>query len=211
MQLYSSRLPEISVIIPTYNRAERIMTCLNSVIKQTFKNWEIIIIDDGSEDHSYTEIRRFIAKYENIRYMYHRNRGVTLSRNAGMRIATGKYITFLDSDDEYKTNHLELRYKFMKNNPTVDLIHGGAEIIGNRFVKDKNDLTKFIELKDCTLCGTLFGKSTVFKTLNGFKELKYSAESDFVERAEEQFRIRRVHDQTYIYFRDTVGSITNSI
>ena len=211
MQLYSSRLPEVSVIIPTFNRAKYIEDCLNSVIQQSLDNWEIIIIDDGSEDETYSVVKSYLETNENIRYTFHKNRGVTLSMNVGMKMCGGKYITFLGSDDQYKPDHLELRHKYMIDNPDVDLIHGGAEIIGNRFVKDKNDLSKTIDLEECILGGTLFGKTNVFETLNGFKKLEYSGESDFVERAQKLFKIQKVYYKTYIYFRDTPGSITNSV
>jgi glycosyltransferase involved in cell wall biosynthesis len=211
MQIYADRKPAISVIIPTFNRAGYIEKCIDSVIQQTFEDWEIIIIDDGSIDNTYQVVKRFLNEHENIRYTFHKNRGVTLSMNAGMKICSGKYITFLGSDDQYKTDHLELRYNYLKDNPEVDLIHGSAEIIGNRFVKDKNDLSKTIDLEECILGGTLFGKSNVFFELNGFRKLAYSGESDFVERAEKQFKIEKVHFKTYIYFRDTPGSITNSV
>ncbi len=213
MKIYSdeTKKPVVSVIIPTFNRASLLKDCVSSVKNQTYKEWEIIIVDDGSEDSTYSLVKELVYQNENIRYIFHKNRGVTLSMNAGLKMCCGSFITFLGSDDQYKPEHLELRLKFMHDNPEIDLIHGGADIIGDKFVKDKNDLSKTIHLDNCILGGTLFGNAKVFYELNGFNNLAYSGESDFVERAEKKFKIAKVDYKTYVYFRDTPGSITNSI
>ncbi|MCX8011295.1 MAG: glycosyltransferase family 2 protein, partial [Ignavibacteria bacterium] len=139
--------------------------------------------------------------------------GLAHSRNFGIKNSVGKFITFLDSDDEYKRNHLELRMNYFEANHDIDLIHGGVEIIGtpeSHYVKDKNDLSKKIHLSDCVIGATLFGRRKVFEALNGFRDI-YSEDSDFVERAIEFFNIRKVDFPTYIYHRDTTDSICNTI
>ncbi|MCF8239907.1 MAG: glycosyltransferase [Melioribacteraceae bacterium] len=211
MNLYKDFTPVVSVVMPTFNREWSLHRAIQSVIKQTFSEWELIIVDDGSTDSTFEMINQYINSFENIRYMKHSNRKPPLTHNAGIQASTGKYITFLGSDDEFKPEHLELRIKFLDENDSIDLLHGGVEIIGDPFVKDKNDLTKKIHLKDCTIGGTFFGRREVFFALGGFRNLKYSDDSDFYERASSRFKILQVDKPTYIYHRDSPDSICDNI
>lgn len=201
----------ISIVLPTYNRAKYLSKAINSVLNQTIKNWELLIIDDGSEDETLLLVKEYINYHSNIRYFFHKNRGAAYSMNIGMENAKGDYITFLGSDDEYLPNHLELRVEYLSENDNIDLLHSPAKIIGNEFVKDKYDLSKNIHLDDCILGGTLFGKAEVFNKLGGFKELNYSPESEFIERAEKIYKIEKFNSRTYIYHRDTPDGICNNI
>ncbi len=211
LQVYKNFNPEVSIILPTYNRVNYLERAINSVLNQSFKNWELIVIDDGSTDNSANLLDNFIMKYENIRYLKHSNRKTPLSTNSGILASVGTYITFLGSDDEYKIDHLKLRIDFMSNNPDIDLIHGGVEIIGPPYVKDKNDLTRLIHLSECIIGGTFFGKRKVFFELGGFRNLNYSDDSDFFERAYKKYKIAKVDFPTYIYYLDTPDSICSTI
>ena len=201
---------EVSVILTIYNRENYIKRCIESIIAQKFKDWELIAIDDGSEDNSYKIMKNYASQYNNIDVYRQENRKLAISRNRGISLATTKYLTFIDSDDEYAEDHLERRIKFMKSNPYIDLIHGGTKIIGNEFVRDKDNPDKFIHLSKCTIGGTFFGKTEVFKKLNGFRNISYSEDSDFLERAEKLFNVRKVNFETYIYHRELEDSITNT-
>ena len=197
--------------MPTYNRAGYLNRSINSVLKQTFEKWELIITDDGSNDDTFKIADTYIAEHENIRYMKHSNRKTPLATNAGMLASCGEYLAFLGSDDEWKPEHLQLRIDFMKNNPDIDFVHGGVEIIGYPFVKDKNDLSREIPISECIIGGTFFGKRKVFFELEGFHDLVYSDDSDFFERASKKFKIVKVDFPTYIYYRDTPDSICSTI
>ncbi len=211
IQTYPEPNPTVSIILPTYSRAYILMRSINSILNQTFKDWELIIVDDGSNDNTFQLVNDLINQNYRIRYIKHRNIKLPFSSNTGIQMSLGKFITFLGSDDEYKNNHLELRVNFMKSHPNVDLIYGGLEIIGNPFVKDKNDLSKLIHLNDCVVGGTFFGKRNVFIDLNGFKNISYSEDSEFFNRAKEKFNLKKVDYQTYIYHRETEDSICNNI
>ena len=212
MKLYKNFSPTVSIILPTFNRSELLPEAVNSVKNQTFSNWELIIVDDGSMDNTFEVVNQVKQSSENIRYLRHSNRGVALSMNAGLSCAGGEYITFLGSDDSYKTNHLKTRIDYLKNNPEVEFIHGGVEIIGNPYVQDKNDLNRKIHLDDCIIGGTIFAKREILLKLEGFNDLSYSAESDLYERAVKSgVKIERVNFPTYVYNRETPGSITNSV
>ncbi len=211
INVYKNYLPLISVVMAAYNRGSFLQRSINSLLEQSFKEWELVVVDDGSNDNTFEIINRYLIEYQNIRYLKHSNRKLAITRNAGINASVGRYVTFLDTDDKYKPEHLQLRFDFMQSHPDVDLIHGGVEIIGNPFVKDKYDLTKDIHLDDCTIGGTFFGKRIMFEDMNGFADIPYSEDSEFCERASEKYKILKVNYPTYIYYRDTADGICNNI
>ncbi len=120
--------PEISVIIPTYNRALILEETIQSVLRQTYKELELIIIDDGSTDNTRQLIERLTDK--RIIYLYQENRGLPTARNKGIENAKGKYIAFLDSDDIWLPTKIEKQlgvFKKSKFNPGV--VYCGVEYI----------------------------------------------------------------------------------
>ena len=193
-----------------YNRASLLSRSINSLLDQTFEDWELVAIDDGSTDNSLEILREYESKNKNIKIFWHTNRKLPLTRNKGISESKGEFISFLDSDDEIEPDHLEKHFNFMINNPNIDLIHGSAKIIGDEFVRDKYDSKKLIHLSECVIGGTFFGKRKVFIELKGFKNIEYSEDSEFLERAGKIFNIQKVNFNTYKYYRDTVNSITNS-
>ncbi|MEW6195319.1 MAG: glycosyltransferase [Bacteroidota bacterium] len=211
MQVYKSFTPIVSIIMPTYNRAGLIRRAIDSVISQTFKDWELMVVDDGSSDETFSIIDRYMNRFENIRYMKHSNRKTPLATNAGLLASCGMFIAFLGSDDEYKPAYLKNRTEFLSRHPEVDMLHGGVEIIGHPYVKDKNDLSKEIHLSECFIGGTFFGKREIFLELSGFRDLKYSDDSDFFERALQKYKIVKVDWPDYRYYRDTPDSICSTI
>lgn len=173
----------------------------------------MIIVDDGSNDNTEDFINNNFLFNNKIKYYKRPHKGLAFSRNFGIKNAVGSFITFLDSDDELKNNHIELRVDYLNENPEIDLIYGGVEIIGPpeaHYVKDKNDLTKLIHLNECVIGATIFAKRKVFELLNGFNNI-YSEDSDFVERAEKIFKVKKIDFATYIYYRDIPDSICNNI
>ena len=113
--------PDISVILCTYNRAQFLNRTIESVLNQTFANWELIIVDDGSNDNTFAVVNPYMATNHNIRYLKHKNKKQCYAKNAGIQASFGTFITFLDSDDSYLPEHLELRYRLMNDNPDIDL------------------------------------------------------------------------------------------
>lgn len=106
----------VSVIIPTYNSEKYIDETLNSVLAQTYREFEIIIIDDCSKDNTWEIIKEYEKKYNNIVCLkQERNKGVAEARNRGINKATGRYIAFLDSDDLWDKEKLEKQIKLLKN------------------------------------------------------------------------------------------------
>ena len=99
--------PEISVIIPCYNQAQYLDECLQSVLSQTFQDWECIIINDGSPDNTEEVALAWTEKDNRFKYIKKENGGVSETRNLGLEIAQGKYIQFLDSDDKIHMQKFE--------------------------------------------------------------------------------------------------------
>jgi len=125
----------ISIIIPTHNRAHLIERAINSVLNQTFKDWELIIVDDGSTDNTEEVIKKFLID-NRIKYVKKENSGAADSRNVGVKYSKYKYITFLDSDDEAKSDWLKAFYNILINERPA-LISCGVEIIDENNAKKK--------------------------------------------------------------------------
>ncbi|MEH2455846.1 glycosyltransferase family 2 protein [Nostoc sp.] len=195
-------IPEISIVICTYNRDKYLDHGINSVINQTFKDWELIIVDDGSQDNTFEVVNNYVEKFNNIRYLKHQNKKQCYAKNAGIQASFGRYITFLDSDDAYQQNHLESRIEYIKLHPEVDLIQGGFATEEEIWVADYYQLDKKINLRECVLGPTFFGKRHVFFKLRGFNHMPYGEDTDLWERAEKIFRTQQITEpQTYLYTR----------
>ncbi|PKC52446.1 nucleotide-diphospho-sugar transferase [Rhizophagus irregularis] len=104
--------PSVSVIIPVYNRENKIKIALESLINQSYQNFEAIIIDDGSTDQTAKVIKEYNCS--NFRYVYQENSGVSVARNKGIAESKGEYICFLDSDDFYEPTFIEKMWKYIK-------------------------------------------------------------------------------------------------
>ena len=96
-----------SIILPTFNRGHMIRLAIESVLSQTYNDWELIIVDDGSTDKTKDVIDKFIEKDNRVKYLYQKNQERSAARNNGIKEAKGDWICFLDSDDIYHVNHLE--------------------------------------------------------------------------------------------------------
>lgn len=99
--------PKISIIIPVYNPGEYLKVCLDTIIHQTYSNFEVLAINDGSTDYSYKLLKEYASKDERIRVFYQENQGPAAARNLGLEQATGDYVTFIDADDYVTSNYLE--------------------------------------------------------------------------------------------------------
>jgi glycosyltransferase involved in cell wall biosynthesis len=198
--------PYFSIILPTFNRAHLIRRAIDSVLAQSFANWELIIVDDGSSDSTRDEIAEYLID-PRVSYSFETNSGPAMARNRGIASAHGEYITFIDSDDEYLPEHLQTRYDLLKDSD-IDLLHGGLEIIGDAYVADMHDNTKRIHISDCFAGGTFFIKRELADRLDGFHDLTYGDDSDFANRAiESGAKVLKTDIPTYRYYRDQDDSL----
>lgn len=111
------RKPLFSIIIPTFNREALIAQALQSVLDQSCDDWELIVIDDGSTDESYQVVQGFTD--DRIKYHFQANKGKSGARNTGIRLSTGLYVCFLDSDDYYLSEHLGLLKRAIEQNDGI--------------------------------------------------------------------------------------------
>lgn len=115
----------VSVLIPTYNRASMVREAIQSVLDQTYQDFEIILIDDGSTDDTPGVIASF--NDPRIRYFYQQNQGRPLARNHALKEADGDFITFLDSDDLYLPHKLQMQVDYLKSHPSVEMVYAGTK------------------------------------------------------------------------------------
>ncbi len=152
----------VSIITPCYNSAKYIAATIESVINQTYGNWEMIIIDDDSIDNTTQIINQYIEKDRRIKLIkLSKNRGTAIARNIGIETAKGRYIAFLDSDDLWLPEKLEKQILFIKENKlpltfsSYFLIDSNENIIG--IIKVKNKITYKNLLKKSSFIPTLTG------------------------------------------------------
>lgn len=110
--------PLVSIIVPVYNNSKYLDKCIKSIINQTYKNLEIILVNDGSTDNSDKIIKSYTKKDSRIKTIYQKNAGQSAARNQGLKIATGDYISFVDADDEVKPEFIEKLLEPYFNDPT---------------------------------------------------------------------------------------------
>ncbi len=109
----------VSIITPCYNGSKYIIETIESVLNQTYKNWEMIIVDDGSKDESSQIIKKYVNQDQRIKYIYQNNAGSAAARNNGIRNATGRYIVLLDADDIWDEDFLTEQLAFMRKNRAI--------------------------------------------------------------------------------------------
>lgn len=168
----------ISIIVPTYNRQAYLFRAIESILYQTYSDWELLIIDDGSTDDTGEHVLELIKGNKKVRYVKTPNRGVSAARNLGINISKGKFIAFLDSDDEWLPNKLRIQMDFLQSNPNLLLVHGEEIWIrkGKR-VNQKNIYKKrggdiFSQCLDlCAISpSTVLLKKELFKERGFFRE-----------------------------------------
>lgn len=162
-------MPEISIIVPCYNQAQYLDECLQSVLNQTYQDWECIIVDDGSPDNTEKVVKKWIEKDSRFQYLKKENGGVSSARNSGIEKAQGKWILPLDGDDKISPLLLELASKEFEFKPNI--IYCNAEFFGEKSgqvdLEDFNPTTLIFENQ--LLC-TAFYKKEDWKKIGGYDE-----------------------------------------
>lgn len=121
-------IPRVSVVLPTYNRARYLEGAVQSVLNQTFQDFELIVLDDGSTDNT-AEILEQYRKDERIHCSFEVHRGASLARNKGIEKARAQYVAFLDSDDLWFPDKLERQVTFLNEHPEIAFVHGSVEMM----------------------------------------------------------------------------------
>ena len=170
---------KISVIVPVYNVEKYIKKCLDSLVNQTLDGVEIIVVNDGSPDNSQNIIDEYTKKYKNVKSYIKENGGLSDARNYGIKKATGKYISFVDSDDYIRNDMLEIMYNYAIKEDldvvvcdSINVYDNGSEILikSNNNYSD-NDVRNYI-ISPPMACTRLF-KKTIFDKIQFKKNIYY--------------------------------------
>lgn len=213
--------PFISVIIPAYNHEKFISTTMESVLNQSFKNVELLVIDDGSTDRTGEVARGYDDP--RITYIYQENQDAFNTLNRGLHMAKGDFVAILNSDDVYDLNRLDRLVEAQKKSKAVCIFtdvqpisEQGEEIIDPAFwwnvwhQKNRDFYTRCGDLYTAFLKGNfmvttsnLFMKSEVIKTIGDFCSLKYLHDYDFIFRVMLAFpnRVQYLKDEKLLYYR----------
>lgn len=204
-------IPLVSIIVPCYNHGKYLAEALDSVIAQTYSNWECIIVDDGSTDDSANVANKYVTADERIHYLYQQNAGPSAARNNGVRNSHGKYILFLDGDNKLENYYAEYGVKYMENHPECTLFHGraktfgGTEIIKKWHYTSYRDLLRFNSIDCCAMI-----RRSDFDRVGGFDEdMRGYEDWEFFIRL--LYKKDVVHQDERILFYYRVGANPNSV
>lgn len=212
-------MSKISVVIPTFNREEMVKDTINSVLHQTYSDFNIIVVDDGSTDNTRDAVGSF--RDSRIKYIYQENKGVSASRNTGIKAATSEYVAFLDSDDVYLESSLENVINILKKYPSVDWVWGDKYVIGKdgkRKRQSRSNLTsKVLEpidqvrdlLTSVLTLSTVTARRTCLEEIGGFREdLWFCEDYHFFIRMAKKYRSFYIKEPI-IYYRQHTGQTSN--
>ena len=143
---------KVSILIPSYNAARYLSQAVDSALNQTFQDFEIIIIDDGSTDNTREIVERYLKQEpDKIRYIYQDNQGLACARNTGIKAAKGDYLALLDADDIWCPDRLEKGIEAIESDPGIGLVHANSTRV------DENGRTLFTPVRDLRyLAGPMF-------------------------------------------------------
>ena len=171
-------MPRVSVVIPTYNRADLIGETLQSVARQTFTDLECIVVDDGSTDNTDEVVAAFIARDPRFRYVRQANASATVARNHGLALAGGEYVAFVDSDDHFAPDRLAWQVAALDRDPAAVLVYGNALHCQSRdmsqgeiYLADRVQKPSGWAFEDLLRCSAIYAplvRTSVIRRLGGF-------------------------------------------
>lgn len=201
-------MPVVSVIIPAYQHGQCIAEAVDSVIEQTFRDFEIIVINDGSTDRTEEVLRPYVEK-NLIRYFYQENQGISATRNRGLSLATGEFVAFLDDDDVWPPDKLEWQVDALQNSRAL-VVGGLTSVFGTRVDrKSIVETSAYAKIHTAKLFGgnpfgspgqTLIRKSALLE-IGGFDPTIWGADDhDVWIRLSRMGEIRR-YDRISLFYR----------
>lgn len=218
-------MSKVSVIMPTYNRKNMIGRAIESVLNQTFKDYELIIVDDGSTDGTEENLRKIVKENSRIYYFKQENKGPSSARNFGISKAKGNYLAFLDTDNIWHPNFLEVMMDVLEKNPDYMMAYGSQNlllvspskkgelsIIARKVRSEKYNSIRltnenFIDVNSVVL------RTKVFDELGGFDEsLKSLEDWDLFARIAIRHPFKIMHvDQVLMdyYYSENFDTVTN--
>lgn len=209
-------IPEISIIVPSYNASRTLERALRSIALQTYSNYEIVIVDDGSTDNTIGMVSKFSEEFDSIqvRYITQSNSGPSSARNNGVQNTQGDFIAFLDADDEWHKNKLEMQIKIIKDKG-LNFLGSGYQYdsfdYGNT---DKADMRTYsfnsLLLKNRFATSGVVIRKIFFLELKGFDEnLKYSEDYDLWLRGALMFDLDTIESPRLIKRHRSVTGLSS--
>lgn len=189
----------VTVIIPCYNQGLYLYDCIMSVVNQTYKNIEIIVVDDGSTDIDTKKVLKELEVYKNIIVIRIKNGGVANARNIAIEISKGKYILPLDADDKIHSEYIESCLKVFNKKKNIDVVHCITRYFGDIdciFILGKA-IKKNMLKQNRVICSAMFRKSDFYECGKYNTNMKYGYEDwdfwlNFVENNKRFYRINKV-------------------
>ena len=212
-------MTKVSVIVPVYNVEKYLEKCLDSLVNQTLKDIEIIVVNDGSPDNSQKIIDKYAKKYKNIKAFIKENGGLSDARNYGLKKAAGDYIAFVDSDDYVSTDMYKKMYeKAVSGNfdmvvCDINYVYENSEEIKRAYSNLKTDTTdiKKTMINIYPAAWNKIYKKKLFKTGIEFKKGVWFEDVEFIYRMLPHVKTIGVVNEPYNYYLQREGSITSSI
>lgn len=213
-------MPKISIIVPVYKAEKYLHQCIDSILSQTFCDWECILVDDGSPDGSGVICDEYAYIDNRIKVIHKKNQGVAAARNTALNYATGEYITFLDSDDDIPNNTLQLYIDEFQKSDDIDMVIGGFKRIytetreenfhhcSNPSVEYKQ--SNILKKLDDECCWNECLKVSLIGNLRFQKEIRWNEDHlfnyDCITRAK---AISFISDNVYNYYIRNEESLSN--
>ncbi|MFD2517938.1 glycosyltransferase family 2 protein [Salinimicrobium flavum] len=169
---------KVSIIVPSYNQAQYLGEALQSVLHQTYLNWECIIVDDGSQDKTKEVAELFISKDPRFKYFYQENRGLSSARNFGIDKSVGSILLPLDADDKISGDYIEKALKVLQDDPSIKVVYCEAEKFGKESGLWELETFSLFNLSRMNMifCSALF-RRVEWERVGGFDEnMKYGWE-----------------------------------
>lgn len=218
-----SQTPLVSIIMPTYNCSQHIEKSINSVINQNFKNWELLIINDGSTDSTLKICDKYIKKDSRIRIFSQNNQGVSAARNKGITESLGKYISFLDSDDNYHEKFISSLLEAITQNNGYDIAYCGLNYYSNqkfthssiKFHKTENIIKDYLGLLIVqehifSICSILINSNFLKQSKITFTiGSKNGEDTSFLVKIFSNAKVNYVPDNLFNYMTGREDSATN--
>jgi glycosyltransferase involved in cell wall biosynthesis len=205
-------IPKVSIIVPCFNQAQYLDEALQSLHKQTYINWECLIVNDGSPDNTEEIARNWEAKDSRFAYIYKENGGVSSARNLGIQKAKSEYILTLDADDKYETSFLEKAMDVLVNNPEIGIVSSwGRYFTAEKqlyvFQSKAQSVTDFLFHNGVNNGSSLFRK-VCWEQVGGYDENPENGYEDW------EFYLRvcalgwKVHivEEVLFFYRQNIGS-----
>ena len=200
--------PKVSIITPTFNRAEFIEQAVSSVLGQTYANFELLIVDDGSTDNTRDLLEPALTD-SRVRYFRQENQGQSVARNRALSVAKGDFVCFLDSDNYWPAEKLKKQIELFTQQPDYDVVYGdiividemGREVTRKNMSRYSDDIARYMIRDNCVSMNTAMARSRCFDELGAMSGKRRVADDyELWLRFSAKFRFRYV-PEFFAYYR----------